>query len=91
MSDLANNSSQGFGSQPQGTLKPLGTPASPAGFAAPASIQMRHESQPSAALASRVLRDPLLLRRVSDRVYELFLEDMRLQHDRSRGYGGRYG
>jgi len=35
-------------------------------------------------LADKVLHDPLLLRMLSDRVYELMLEDLRNQRDRFR-------
>lgn len=32
----------------------------------------------------RILADPLLLRRLSDRVYQLWLEDLHHQRDRSQ-------
>jgi hypothetical protein len=83
------NSPMGSGSQL--SLLPIGELSNPAGYAAPASIQTRQgqvEGGVSAALASRVLRDPLLMRRVSDRVYELLLTDLRYQQERSGNFGG---
>ncbi len=37
-------------------------------------------------LIDRLLRDPLLLRKLSDKVYELMVEDLRQQRDRSGNY-----
>jgi hypothetical protein len=42
-----------------------------------------------AELAAQVLRDPLQAKRLSDRVYELMQQDLRIQQERSRG-GGRF-
>lgn len=39
-------------------------------------------------LAEKVMLDPILLRRLSNRVYELMLEDLRNQRDRDRNYKG---
>jgi hypothetical protein len=36
------------------------------------------------------LRDPTILQALSNRVYELLLEDLRIQKERNRNYGGRY-
>lgn len=33
-------------------------------------------------LAEQILRDPILLRKLSDRIYELMAEDIRNQRDR---------
>lgn len=41
-------------------------------------------------LASKILRDPLLLRKLSDRVYELMLEDINRQKERSNNYRRLY-
>ena len=38
-------------------------------------------------LIDRVILDPILLRRLSDRVYELILEDVRNQRDRGNYRG----
>lgn len=35
------------------------------------------------ALIDKILQDPLLLRRLSERVYQLLLDDLYLQRDRS--------
>lgn len=43
------------------------------------------------SLAAQILRDPVLLRRLCDRVYGLMRDDLHRQHERSRNYGGRYG
>jgi hypothetical protein len=83
------NTSTGSGSQL--SLLPIGELSNPVGYAAPASIQTRHGQATggiSAALASQVLRDPLLMRRLSDRVYELLLNDLRYQRERSGNFGG---
>uniref|UniRef100_A0A0C1QTZ0 Uncharacterized protein n=4 Tax=Nostocales TaxID=1161 RepID=A0A0C1QTZ0_9CYAN len=39
------------------------------------------------ALAKKCLDNPLLLNQMGDRVYAIFLEDMRCQRDRMRNYG----
>ena len=35
-------------------------------------------------IAKEILHEPILLRRLSDRVYELMMEDLRIQSDRSK-------
>jgi hypothetical protein len=77
-------------------MKPLLEPGSdltsPAGFAAPPSIHSARRQVEQSVLsntAARVVQDPLLLRKLSDRVYELMLEDLRYQQQRSRNYGSR--
>lgn len=92
MSDTQSHSPlTGLSSQP--VQLPIGGPSAPVGFSAPAWIQAQHSQQVQScmAIASEVLRDPLLLRQVSDRVYQLMLEDLREQHERTGDYGGRYG
>ncbi|HEY9850971.1 MAG TPA: hypothetical protein V6D28_15995 [Leptolyngbyaceae cyanobacterium] len=37
-------------------------------------------------LAEKVMLDPLLLRKLSEKVYELMQEDIRVQRDRDRNY-----
>lgn len=39
-----------------------------------------------ADLIDKVLKEPLLLKKLSDRVYELMLEDIRSQRERNRNY-----
>jgi hypothetical protein len=41
-----------------------------------------------AQLIDRVILDPILLRKLSDRVYELMLEDLRNTRDRTGNYRG---
>lgn len=74
-------------------LPPSSGLTSPSGFAAPPLIQSNHPAREQAALlqtASKVLNDPLLLRQLSDLVYELLLEDLRYQQERSRNYNSRF-
>lgn len=74
-------------------LPPSNALTSPSGFAAPPLIQSDCQAQERTALlqaASQVLNDPILLRQLSDRVYELLLEDLRYQRERSRNYGSRF-
>jgi ABC-type glutathione transport system ATPase component len=50
-----------------------------------------HEAQGEMAqLAQQILQDPLRAMQLSDRVYELLQEDLRIQQERSRGYGRRF-
>ena len=41
-----------------------------------------------AQLIDKVLVDPILMRKLSDRVYELMLEDLRNTRDRAGSYRG---
>ena len=41
-------------------------------------------------LTAKILRDPLLLQKLSDCVYELMLEDIGRQEERFDNYGGSY-
>jgi hypothetical protein len=41
-----------------------------------------------AQLIDKVLVDPILMRKLSDRVYELMLEDLRNTRDRAGNYRG---
>lgn len=74
-------------------LPPSSGLTSPSGFAAPPLIQSNCQAQEQSVIsqtASKVLNDPILLRQLSDRVYELMLEDLRYQRERSRSYGSRF-
>jgi len=42
-----------------------------------------------AELIDKVILDPMLMRKLSDRVYELMLEDLRNTRDRAGNYRGR--
>jgi hypothetical protein len=73
------------------SLKPIGETSVPAGYAAPALVQSKGKTEDLAKIskvAGKVLQDPLLMRLLSDRVYELMLQDLRRQQERSRNYGG---
>lgn len=39
---------------------------------------------------AEILRDSAMLQALSERVYELLLEDLRIQRERNRNYGGWY-
>lgn len=73
-------------------LQPIGSSTRPAGYAAPGLVPSNDQDNQTAVskIAAKVLRDPLLLRQLSDRVYELMLEDLRRQRERSRNYGGYF-
>jgi len=43
-----------------------------------------------AKLTQHILQDPLQLQQLGDRVYELLQQDLRIQQERSRGYGKRF-
>lgn len=75
----------------QPSFKPVGDSTVPAGYAAPTSTQSNCKPEELAAItkiAGKVLHDPLLMRQVSDRIYELMLEDLRRQQERSGNFGG---
>lgn len=74
----------------QAFFDPLETMTTPAGYLAPAAFQSKNKEDVARlkSLATKILHDPLLMRELGDRVYELMLDDMRLQRERSRHYGG---
>ena len=76
------------------SLNPIGEFTAPAGYAAPFAVlqseRKKEEQTGIAKAAAQVLQNPLLMRRLSDRVYELMLEDLRNQRERSRNYGGSF-
>lgn len=63
--------------------------ASPVGFVT--SALSAEDSQELAALASQILDDPVALRRLSDRVFELLKQDLQQEQERRGGYGRRAG
>lgn len=70
--------------QPANTA-PLRSTTAPAGFAAPAGMQIpRHHRQRLSRTAKQVLNNPHLMRRVSDRVYALWEADQRRWRDRDQ-------
>ena len=63
--------------------------SAPAGFIAPAKIQTNLDQQDFEAIsqaASKILKNPLEVRRLADQVYQLMQDDLRLQSDRSGNY-----
>jgi cell pole-organizing protein PopZ len=72
---------------------PCSSLSTPAGFAAPVEMLSDRSAQAiaqaMAEVAAQVLRDPLLKRRLSDRLYELLQQDLRIQQDRVGRYGRR--
>jgi hypothetical protein len=38
----------------------------------------------------RILRDPVLMEKLSDRVYELLRDELQRQRERNHGYGRRF-
>lgn len=57
----------------------------------PPTIHTTNEQEDRAEiskLAAKVLEDPLLLQILSDRVYQLMLEDLRNQRERHGNFGG---
>lgn len=71
--------------------QPLGSPAHPAGFAAPAEIGIAADQlQQLVQAATEVMADPLMKLQLAQRVYELMQEDLRLQQERTHSYGGDF-
>ena len=67
-------------------------PPSPVGYAAPASAQGSEAEEHRVALtqlAAKILQDPLAMRKLSDRVFELLREELQIERERNRGYGRR--
>jgi hypothetical protein len=62
----------------------------PAGSVVPglATSDRKQDRTALSKLATKVLEDPLLLQRLSERVYELMQSDLRNQRERTRNYGG---
>ncbi len=73
----------------QSLSKPISNLAIAVGYAAP-RFQTSDRCVDRATLsklANKVLKDPLLLHNLSDRVYELMQLDWQQQQERSRNYG----
>ena len=70
--------------------QPIGNLSNPVGFIAPAKVQTNLKESDFKELsqtASEILKNPLSVRQIADRVYQLMQEDLRLQSDR-HGYRG---
>ena len=62
-----------------------------AGFGVAASMQAQRRAQLTMLLsAGKVLKNHLLLRRLTERVHELMRDELRSHHERGRDYGGRF-
>ena len=84
------NSSDSFNRQ--SISNPISNVAISAGYAAPRfqTSDLPHDRATLSKLATKVLKDPLLLLNLSDRVYELMQLDLQQQRERSRNYEGWY-
>jgi hypothetical protein len=76
--------------------RPIANPAGAAGYSAPASIGSDFsklsdkERRRIQAFVRTVMKDPLLKRRLSNRIYELLLEELQQSRERQINYGGRF-
>lgn len=71
--------------------QPVGDRSAPAGYSAFDLSWSNYPPQDRAELsklAAKVLKDPLLLRQLSDQVYELMQLDLQRQRERRQNYGG---
>jgi microcompartment protein CcmL/EutN len=68
----------------QPSVAPIGDVTGAAGYAVPTATT---DGAKAAVEAGKYLSDPLVLSRLTDRVYELFLEDLRCQRERVINYG----
>lgn len=55
-----------------------------------ASRPSRKHRATSASDISHILNDPLMLQRLGDRVYQIYVEDLHKHHERSSNYGGGF-
>ncbi len=73
-------------------LPPNSAAVNPAGFAAAAILQSRHSAsvkREMAAVAARLVTDPVAMRLFCDRVYQLLQDDLLIQQERIHSYGRR--
>ncbi|MFW6359387.1 MAG: hypothetical protein ACOC0N_09290 [Chroococcales cyanobacterium] len=85
----SENRLRNFPSEQQPFSKPIGSISIPAGYTA-STFGSEHpatERSQLSKMAAEVLQDPLLLRQLCDRIYELMQDDLRQQQERSRHYG----
>ena len=71
--------------------KPIGDLGIPAGFIAPAKIQTNlsnTEFQNISQAAAKILKNPLEVNQLADKVYELMKADLQAQRDRAGNYRG---
>lgn len=65
------------------SLAPIGDVAGAAGYAA----SFNETDKLNKTTIKKCLNDPLVLNELTDRVYELLLQDLRSQRERLRNYG----
>lgn len=73
--------------------KPVGDNSFPAGYAATAEILSELKTEELAViykLAGEVMQNSLMMKSLSDRVYQLMLEDLHHQQQRRINYKGSY-
>lgn len=77
--------------QIQPSVAPIGDIAGPAGYTAMSTASFanatRADITKAVAEVGKCLNNPLVLSKLTDRVYELLLEDLRNQRERVRNYG----
>ena len=75
--------------------EPISELAGPAGFTAPAQIQsnrapdIKENFAELSKLSAEIMDNPLQKMMLADKVYQLMLEELRHQKERSRNYGRR--
>lgn len=64
-------------------LNPITNLAKPAGYTAPVIIQSNNKEKLAKMMpiVAKILKDPLLLNKLCDRIYELMQEDLRQQKE----------
>jgi hypothetical protein len=50
---------------------------------APSIASNQTTAEQDAAMAEKIIQDALLIRRLSDKVYRLMIEELRVRHDRT--------
>ena len=76
--------------------KPIANPSGPAGYSASTFIRSdfsklsEKERKRVEAFIRTVMTDPLMKRRLTDRVYELLWEELQRSRERHMNYGGRF-
>ena len=63
----------------------------PMGLAAPAQVLLEgdREAQAVAALAAKILEDPIAMHKLGERLFQMLQADLMIQRERSLGYGRR--
>ena len=70
--------------------EPIAPGSVPIGLMAPTAIQSHRDELPQlSAIANKLLEDPLQIKQLADRVYQLLQQDLQLQRERGGSYGGR--